>query len=149
MISWCRMRPSTSKYTGKLPAWPRRMLLFGLRRLMMAATDLLSQEMFTFSKLIANYDSLACTCLKAVSVPLRRACAFVIGGLRGFMQTCLLSKTFHLNRWKKKIVFSRKTNLWLKKFCPKTNKHKTYLKYIELLNFTYACNAVMCHSIVH
>ena len=29
MISWWRMWPSTSKSTGILPAWPRRMLLFG------------------------------------------------------------------------------------------------------------------------
>ena len=72
----------------------------GLRRPMIAATDLLRvpQEMFTFSKWIANYGSLACTCLKAVSVPSRRTCALVIGDLRGFMHTCLLSKTFHLNQ---------------------------------------------------
>ena len=100
----------------------------GLRRLMIAATDLLSQETFTFSKLIANYGSLACTCLKAVSVPYRRACAFVIGGLRGFMHMCLLSKTFHLNRWKTKIICSRKTNLGAEKVLSKNKQTQNLTK---------------------
>ena len=47
--------------------------------------------MFTFLKMHANGRSLAWTCLKAVSVPSRRACAFVKGDLWGFMHTCLLS----------------------------------------------------------
>ena len=101
---------------------------WGLCKPMIAATDLLPKKRFTFSKWIANYGSLACTCLKAVSVPSRRACAFVFGGLRDFMHACLLSKTFHLKGWKMKIICSRKTNLWLKKFCPKKKSTQNLTK---------------------
>ena len=46
--------------------------------------------MFNSLKIQANGRMLAWTCLKAGSVPSRRACAFVMGGMRGFMHIFLL-----------------------------------------------------------
>ena len=148
MISRWRVWPSTSKSTCVVPAWPREDFFWGLCKPIIAVTDLLPQEMFTFAKWIANYGSLACVCLKSLSVPSRRACACVIGSLQDFMHTCLLSKTFHLNTWKTKIICSRKTNLWLKKFCPKTNKQTqnlTKVYWTPELHLRLQCTDVSFH----
>ena len=52
-------------------------------------------EMFNFLNvhaftLVKCSRLLSWTCLKAGSVPSRRACAFIMGGLWGFIDTCLL-----------------------------------------------------------
>ena len=82
----------TSKHASRLGVRASRSVLlffFGSVQAGIASTEPWPQEMFTFLKMRANRRSLAWTCLKAVSVPSRRKSAFVMGGLRGFIHTCL------------------------------------------------------------
>ena len=70
----------------------RECFFWGLCKQVTASSDLWPQEMSTFFENTCNGRSLAWDCQKAVSVPFRRACAFVMGGLWGFMHTCVLSR---------------------------------------------------------
>ena len=62
---------------------------------------LTSKDVYFFEN-ACNGLSLPWTCLKAISVPSRRACAFVMGGLRGFMRTCLLFYLTLMLTWTEK-----------------------------------------------
>ena len=99
MISWMRIcwwpvdNFKTNLCSSGMNSDIRECYFWGLCEPVSASTDLWPQEMFTFLKMHENGRSLAWACQNAVSVPPRWACAFVMGGLWGFMHTCLLFQT--------------------------------------------------------
>ena len=85
---------STSKSTCVFPAWTLSLEKASSRGSVQASDCInwpLTQRDVYLLKMHANGPSLVWTCLKAIAVPSRRACAFafVMGDLRGCTHTCL------------------------------------------------------------